>query len=76
MPSATSINPAYSSFSPELQSELIEVLQCIYVDAQMALSGDWNAGDDGFNSQMQLIEQVFTKCNIQPKEYIREKEEE
>jgi hypothetical protein len=58
----------------ELTKEQIEqaisILQDINVDAQMALSGDWDRSDDGFQSQLELIHDFFAEIEVEPEIYI------
>ena len=54
-------------------SKAIEILQNINVNAQMALAGDWDRSNDGFESQIQIIEEFFNSIDVKPKEYVSEK---
>jgi len=46
----------------ELIKELIEVLGHVRVDNEMALSGDWNKSDDGFECEQALVDAVLVKA--------------
>lgn len=39
----------------------LEVINCIYKDAQMALEDEWDRNDEGFESQQILIEKFLKK---------------
>lgn len=39
-------------------NKLLVLVAHLAKDAQMALDDDWDRGDDGFNAQLNLIDQV------------------
>ena len=45
-------------------SELEEVLFCLYTDCQLALSGDWDRSDKGFQSMKYLIQDFADRYNL------------
>jgi len=49
----------------ELKNELKELLSGIWTDANMALDDDWDRSDEGFEAQIELIEQFADKHGIQ-----------
>ena len=49
----------------ELKNELKELLLGIWTDANMALNDDWDRSDEGFEAQIELIEQFADKHGIQ-----------
>jgi hypothetical protein len=53
--------------------EIIEVLQCLHTDAQMALRDDWDRTDHGFECQIRLIDDALPCLGAASKLYRREK---
>jgi hypothetical protein len=51
--------------------EIIEVLQCLHTDAQMAVRDDWDRTDDGFESQMRIIDDALPYLGAESKLYRR-----
>jgi len=49
----------------ELKNELKELLSGLWTDANMALNDDWDRSDEGFEAQIELIEQFADKHGIQ-----------
>ena len=39
----------------------IEVLECLYKDAEMAISGEWNKSNEGFYDQITLIDNTLSQ---------------
>ncbi len=52
-----------------------DVLVGVSLDCQMALCGDWDKGDDGFNSTQQLVDDAIRNLGEEPPEHEREKED-
>lgn len=48
--------------------QAIEILKNIHGDASMALNGDWDRSDDGFEAQQYVIESFFNKMGIEIEE--------
>jgi len=49
----------------QIAEEAIALLKIIHLDATMALNGDWNKCDEGFDAQQNLIEKLFKKHGIE-----------
>ncbi len=45
----------------------LKVIKTLREDAKLALSGDWNKSDDGFESQMLLIDKFYKLINEPPR---------
>jgi hypothetical protein len=56
--------------------EACEILNSLMIDAEMALCGDWNREDEGFESQINLIENFFNKIGYKYESYESEFEDE
>ena len=59
----------------EFKQELSSLLSTIYTDAEMAINGEWDKSDEGFEVQQNLIKIFCYKHNI-PLVIEDEKEEE
>ena len=54
-----------TDINTELKNELKELLSGLWTDANMALDDDWDRSDEGFEAQIELIEQFADKHGIQ-----------
>ena len=45
----------------ELKKEVIDTLNTLREDAEMALDGRWDKSDHGFESQIMVIDQMLNK---------------
>jgi hypothetical protein len=45
----------------ETEKHVIEILNILFEDAEMALNGDWDRSDEGFEAQITLIDECLTK---------------
>jgi len=54
-----------TDINTELKNELKELLSGLWTDANMALNDDWDKSDEGFEAQIELIEQFADKHGIQ-----------
>ena len=53
-----------------------DLLNVLRTDALMALSGEWNKSDGGFEAQIQLIEKYFDEIGFKYDEYTPEEDDE
>lgn len=47
-----------------MKNELKELLSCLHTDARMALDDTWDRSNDGFECQIELIEDFAKKHDI------------
>jgi hypothetical protein len=45
----------------KLIEEIVTLLECLKGDAYLALSGDWDCSDEGFNAQIKSINKLLRK---------------
>jgi hypothetical protein len=48
----------------KFKEDLSNLLSTIYKDADMAINGEWDKSDDGFEAQQTLIDRFCDKYNI------------
>lgn len=53
----------------EKLKEACEIINTLRIDAEMALCGDWDKGDEGFESQINLIDDFFYKIDYRAEVY-------
>ncbi len=46
----------------EQRMELLEACKTLAVDCRMALNGDWDKGDEGFEASLEMLESVIAKA--------------
>lgn len=53
----------------ERLKEACKIIDTLRTDAAMALCGDWDKSDDGFEDQITIIDEFFHKIGYEYKEY-------
>ena len=64
------------TISAEAYALAVDALKCLSLDCQMALCGDWDKGDDGFNSMQSLAEHALTTLGETLPEHTPDKKDE
>lgn len=59
----------------DLLKEACEILNSLRIDAEMALCGNWDKSDEGFETQINFIDDFFFKIDYRPEVYEPEDEE-
>jgi hypothetical protein len=60
----------------ELLKEACEILNTLRIDAEMALYRDWDKSDEGFEAQIDKIDDFFFKVDYRAEVYEPEEDEE
>lgn len=55
-------NPKYVDELAETVADLLDKVKTICLDARMALTGNWDRSDDGFQAQLDLLEPSIEKA--------------
>lgn len=60
----------------DLLKEACEMLNSLRMDAELALCGDWDKSDEGFETQINMIDEFFFKVDYRAEVYEPEIEPE
>lgn len=59
------MQPVYDELKNIVPKDIQETLTCIWTDANMAIDDDWDRSDEGFQSQIDAIEDLSDKYSFE-----------